>query len=59
MGLACADDVNLLGNKVHIRKKNIETSTYASKEVDLKVNVVKIKHMLLFTRMQVRIVTKK
>jgi hypothetical protein len=44
--LAYADDVNLLGNKDTI-KKNTETVTDASKEVQLGINVEKNKYMLL------------
>jgi hypothetical protein len=42
-----ADDMNLLGDNIHIIKKNIETLTNASKEVGLELNIEKTKYMLL------------
>jgi hypothetical protein len=45
--LAYADDVNLLGNNIETIQKNTGTLTVASKQVGLKVNTGKIKHMLL------------
>jgi hypothetical protein len=42
--LACADDVNLLGDTI---KKNTETLIAPSKEVGVKVNAEKSKYMLL------------
>jgi hypothetical protein len=36
--LVCADDVNLLGDNIHIIKKNTKTLIDASKEVGLEVN---------------------
>jgi hypothetical protein len=45
--LAYADYVNLLGDNIHIIKKNTETLIDASKEVGLEINVEKSKYMLL------------
>jgi hypothetical protein len=45
--LACADDVNLLGDNIHAVKKNTETLIDASKEVGLEINVEKSMYMLL------------
>jgi hypothetical protein len=45
--LAYADDVNLLGNKINIIKKNTKTLIDASKEVGLEINVEKTKYILL------------
>jgi hypothetical protein len=42
--MACADDVNLLGDNI---KKNAETLFDASREVGLEINVEKTKYMLL------------
>jgi hypothetical protein len=39
--------VNLLGDNVDTRKKNMETIIDASKEVGLEINVEKTKYMLL------------
>jgi hypothetical protein len=44
--VACADDVNLLGDKLDAVKKNTETLIDASKEVGLEINVEKTKYML-------------
>jgi hypothetical protein len=38
--LVYADDVNLLGDNIDTLKKNTQTLTDASKEVDLEVNIV-------------------
>jgi hypothetical protein len=45
--LACADDVNLLGDNINNIKKNTGTSIDASKEVGLEINVEKTKYVLL------------
>jgi hypothetical protein len=45
--LACADDVNLLGDNINSINKSIENYTDASKEVGLEINVEKTKYMLL------------
>jgi hypothetical protein len=45
--LACADDVNLLGDNIDNIMKNTETLIDASKEVGLEINVEKTKYMLL------------
>jgi hypothetical protein len=45
--LACADDVNLLGDNTGTSKKTTETLIDASKEVGLEINVEKTKYMLL------------
>jgi hypothetical protein len=45
--LACADDVNLLGDNIDTIQKNTDTSTDASMEVGLEINVEKTKYMLL------------
>jgi hypothetical protein len=45
--LVCADDVNLLCDKIHTAKKNTETLINANKEVGLEVNAEKAKYMFL------------
>jgi hypothetical protein len=45
--LACADDVNLLGDNIDTKKKNTETLIDASKQVGLEINVEKNKYVLL------------
>jgi archaellum component FlaC len=45
--LAYDDDVNLLGDNIDTIKKNTKTSTDASKEVGLEINIEKTKYMLL------------
>jgi hypothetical protein len=45
--LACADDVNLLGDNIHTMEKNTETLIDGSKEVGLEINIEKTKYMLL------------
>jgi hypothetical protein len=45
--LPYADDVILLGDDINTINKNTETLVYASKEVDLEVNVEKTKYMLV------------
>jgi hypothetical protein len=45
--LAYTDDVNLLGDYIHTIKRNTETLIDASKEVGLKINIMKTKYMLL------------
>jgi hypothetical protein len=45
--LVHVDEVNLLGDNMHIIKKSTETLTDASNEVGLEVNADKAKYMLL------------
>jgi hypothetical protein len=45
--LACADDVNLLGDNIDTINKNAETLIDANKEVGLEVNVEETKYMLV------------
>jgi len=43
--LAYADDVNILGGRVHTVKKNAEALVAVTKEIGLEVNARKTKHM--------------
>ena len=45
--LVYADDVNILGESVHIIKENAEALVVASKETGLEVNVDKPKSMVM------------
>jgi len=45
--LVCADDVNILGGRVHDIKKNGEASVVFSKENELEVNADKRKYMIM------------
>jgi hypothetical protein len=45
--LAYADDVNLVGDNIDTINKITETSTDASKEVGLEVNLERTKYMLV------------
>jgi hypothetical protein len=45
--LVCADDVNILGERVHAIKKNAETLVVASKEIGLEVNAFTIKYIAM------------
>ena len=46
--LIYADDVNILGGKVHNIKEKTESLIVASKEIGLEVNADKTKYMVLF-----------
>jgi hypothetical protein len=48
--LAYADDVNLLGDNIHIIKKTTGNLNDASKEVGLEVNVENVKNWWLIFR---------
>jgi hypothetical protein len=52
--LACADDMNLMGDNIDTIKKNTETLIHASKEVGLEINVEIIKYMLLSRHQNIR-----
>jgi hypothetical protein len=45
--LACADDINILGDNIDTVQKNTEALLDASKEVGLEVNSEKTKYMLM------------
>jgi hypothetical protein len=46
--LAYTDDINIVGENVNtIQKKNTEVVLYASKEVDLAMNLEKTKYMMM------------
>ena len=46
--LVCADDVNILGGKIHtIEKKNIDALVVTSKETGLEVNADKTNYMVM------------
>ena len=45
--LVCADDVNILGGRVHTVKENTEALVVASKETGLEVNTDKTKYMVM------------
>jgi hypothetical protein len=45
--LVCADDVDLLGEKINILNENAETLLDASKEIGLEVNSEKTKYMFM------------
>jgi hypothetical protein len=45
--LACADDVNVLGESVHTVKENVEALVVAVKETGLEVNADKAKYMVM------------
>jgi uncharacterized protein YoxC len=48
--LVYADDVNLLGDNMHTKKRKTETLIDASKEVGREVNAKETKYMLLYRR---------
>jgi len=45
--LVYADDVNILGGRVHITEKNIKALVVTSEEVGLEVNSDKTKYMVM------------
>jgi len=45
--LAYADDVNILGGRVHTVKENAEALVVATKEIGLEVNTDKTKYMTM------------
>jgi hypothetical protein len=45
--LAYADDVNILGGRVHTVKENVEALVVATKEIELEVNADKTKYMVM------------
>ena len=45
--LVYADDINILGERVHTIKENAEALVVASKEIGLEVNADKTKHIVM------------
>jgi len=45
--LVYADDVNILGGRIHIMKKNTEALVVASKDIGLEVNAEKTKYTVI------------
>ena len=43
--MAYADDVNLIGGDIRTKERNADVLIYACKDIDLAVNVRKIKYM--------------
>jgi hypothetical protein len=45
--LVYAEDVNLVGDKIHATEKNTRSLIYVSKEIGLEINAEKTKYMYL------------
>ena len=46
--LVYADDVNILGERIHTKKENIETFVVANKENGIEVNADKTKYTIIY-----------
>ena len=45
--MVCADDIDIFGGSIHIRKEDAESFVVASKEIGLEVNADKTKYIVM------------